>query len=275
MITLKINSVFKNHFDQPEYQVDVNNYYDIEFYLKSIHPRFRDYIKQIKIGEAEESFTYVNSNLEVIDKDTFVLKKVKDGEVIYLVPVIVGGGGSKGFFAVAAFAVLAISMPYLAPTLTPGLSIGAGGGVISTAAGAGAGGLGAVSGATGLGFAGGGLGGGLLGGLAALPTFVQGILGNLALSLVTSLFTSKPKSKTQEVTKDSDTRSQNDMFGNLVNSTTSGTPVGINYGLFRVGGQFLSGYVLSAQHDKDNAPTIESYFTPASSPLASDVGTNT
>ena len=84
MITLKINSVFKNHFDQPEYQVDVSSYYDIEFYLKSIHPRFRNYIRQIKIGEAEESFTYVNSNLEVIDKDTFALKKVKDGEVIYL-----------------------------------------------------------------------------------------------------------------------------------------------------------------------------------------------
>ena len=50
MITLKINSVFKNHFDQPEYQVDVSSYYDIEFYLKSIHPRFNNYIRQIKIG---------------------------------------------------------------------------------------------------------------------------------------------------------------------------------------------------------------------------------
>ena len=140
MITLKINSVFKNHFDQPEYQVDVSSYYDIEFYLKSIHPRFRNYITQIKIGEAEESFAYVNSNLEVIDKATFALKKVKDDEVIYLVPVIVGGGGSKGFFVVAAFAVLAISAPYLAPTLTPtigmsgpiatGFSVGAGGGIV-------------------------------------------------------------------------------------------------------------------------------------------------
>ena len=65
------------------------------------------------------------------------------------------------------------------------------------------------------------------------------------------------------------------MFGSLVNTTTSGTPVSVNYGTMRVAGQFLSGYVLSAQHDRDNAPTIESYFTPASSPLASDVGTNT
>ena len=263
MITLKINSVFKNHFDQPEYQVDVNNYYDIEFYLKSIHPRFDNYIRQIKNGEAQESFAYVNSNLEVIDKTTFALKKVKDGEVIYLVPVIVGGGGNKGLFAFAAFAVIAISMPYLAPAATTF------GETLTAAQFAAEGGMAAH-----IGF-GAGAGGGILGGLAALPTFVQGILGNLALSLVTSLFTSKPKSKTQEVTKDSDTRSQNDMFGNLVNSTTSGKPVGINYGLFRVGGQFLSGYVLSAQHDKDNAPTIESYFTPASSPLASDVGTNT
>ena len=76
-------------------------------------------------------------------------------------------------------------------------------------------------------------GAGLLGGFASLPSFAQSLLGNLALSLVTSLFTSKPKAKTQEVTKDSGTRSENDMFGNLVNSTTSGTPVGVNYGLFR------------------------------------------
>ena len=274
MITLKINSVFKNHFDQSEYQVDVSSYYDIEFYLKSIHPRFRNYIRQIKIGEAEESFTYVNSNLEIIDKDTFALKKVKDGEVIYLVPVIVGGGGSKGFFVVAAFAVIAIGTGgfglFTAPALTTG--IGAAGFPVATGFSVGAGG-GIVGGTTGIGFV--GSGGGLLASFASLPSLARSLLGNLALNLVTSLFTSKPQGKTQEVTKDSGSRSQNNMFGNLVNSTTSGTPVGVNYGLFRLGGQFLSGYVLSAQHDKDNAPTIESYFTPASTPLASDVGTNT
>ena len=113
---------------------------------------------------------------------------------------------------------------------------------------------------------------GIFGGL---PSFIQSIIGNLALSLITSLFTSKPPGRDQQVTQDSGTRTENNMFGSLVNSTTSGTPVSINYGLFRLGGQFLSGYVLSAQHDRDNAPTIESYFAPASSPLATDVGTNT
>ena len=257
MITLKINSVFKNHFDQPEYQVDVSSYYDIEFYLKSIHPRFDNYIRQIKNGEAQESFAYVNSNLEVIDKTTFALKKVKDGEVIYLVPVIVGGGGNKGLFAFAAIVVIAVAAPYLAPTLTTGIAAPAS--------------------------AGGVLAGGIAAGQASMAAAGGSLLGsiltrvalNVALNVVTSLFTSKPQGKTQEATVDSGSRSENDMFGSLVNSTTSGTPVGVNYGLFRLGGQFLSGYVLSAQHDKDNAPTIESYFTPASSPLASDVGTNT
>ena len=254
--TLKINSVFKNHFDKSDYQINVNNYYDIEFYLRGVHPRFNNYIRQIQTGEANESFALVDSNLRIIGKEQMTLKKVKDGDIIYLVPVITGGGGKRGFLIGAAIVALSFAAPALGfgPPPIPG------GGFAQT--------IGGDS-----------LGGELLRGgiklFTGLPSFVQSIIGNLALSLITSLFTSKPPGKNQQVTQDSGTRSENDMFGSLVNTTTSGTPVSVNYGTMRVAGQFLSGYVLSAQHDRDNAPTIESYFTPASSPLASDVGTNT
>ena len=259
MVTLKINSVFKKHFDQPEYQIDVSSYYDIEFYLKSIHPRFNNYIRQIKIGEANESFTYVDSNLKIIDKDTFALKKVKDGEVIYLVPIVAGGGGSKGLIFSLALIAISFAVPnpfFLGPSAAGGL-----------------GNFGAMTG-----FEAALAGQATLGGLIGAVTgqgIISRVLTTIALNVITGLFTSTPEGKTQETTVDSGTRTENDMFGSLVNSTTSGTPVSVNYGLFRLGGQFLSGYVLSAQHDRDNAPTIESYFTPASSPLATDVGTNT
>jgi len=259
--TLKINSVFKNHFDKSDYQINVNNYYDIEFYLRGVHPRFNNYIRQIQTGEANESFALVDSNLRIIGKEQMTLKKVKDGDIIYLVPVITGGGGKKGFLIAASVVALSFAFPAL-----PGVGGFDAAGFIS--AGGAFGPAGDVSLGTQI-FSG---AAGIFGGL---PSFIQGIIGNLALSLITSLFTSKPPGREQQVTQDSSTRSENNMFGSLVNSTTSGTPVSVNYGQMRVGGQFLSGYVLSANHDKDNAPTIESYFTPASSPLASDVGTNT
>ena len=249
--TLKINSTFNNYFDQSEYQVDAKSYYDLEFYLKGIHPRFNKYMTQIRIGEAQEGFGYVDSDLKVIETQNFGMKKISDGDVIHLVPVVTGGGGKKGFLF-AAVAIIAIS--FMIPVAIP--AVGGPPGLMATSS------FGAefFAGASSL--------------FGGLPSFVQGIIGNLALSFIGSLFTSKPKGKQVQVTKDSNTRSENNMFGSLQNTTTSGTPVSVNYGQMRIAGQFLSGYILSQQHDQDNAPTIESIFNPTASPLASDAGVN-
>ena len=255
--TLKINSVFKNHFDKSDYQINVNNYYDIEFYLRGVHPRFNNYIRQIQTGEANESFALVDSNLRIIGKEQMTLKKVKDGDIIYLVPVITGAGGKKGFLIAAAVVAISFAIPN---PFTIGLNASAQNALVISE--------------TAFAFQHSATIGSLIGAITG-QGIISRVLTTIALNVVTGLFTSKPEGKTQETTVDSGTRTENDMFGSLINSTTSGTPVSINYGLFRLGGQFLSGYVLSAQHDRDNAPTIESYFTPASSPLATDVGTNT
>ena len=68
----------------------------------------------------------------------------------------------------------------------------------------------------------------------------------------------------------SGTRTENNMFGSLKNTTTAGTPILLNYGLFRVGGQFLSGYVLSQQHAQDSAPSVQSIFNANQTPLAAE-----
>ena len=120
--TLKINSVFKNHFDKSDYQINVKNYYDIEFYLRGVHPRFNNYIRQIQTGEANESFALVDSNLRIIGKEQMTLKKVKDGDIIYLTPVITGGGGKRGFLIGAAIVALSFAAPALGfgPAPIPG-----------------------------------------------------------------------------------------------------------------------------------------------------------
>ena len=103
-----------------------------------------------------------------------------------------------------------------------------------------------------------------------MPNFLTSIIGNLALSFITSLFTSRPKGKSVEVAKDSGTRTENNIFGSLQNTTEPGTPIALNYGLMRVGGQFLSGYILSQQHAQNDAPSIAQIFNSNESPLAAE-----
>ena len=252
LVTIKPQSVFKDFFDKKEYKVEINSYYDIEFYLASMHPRFNAYISNIKQGISNESFTYVTQDLKTIARSEYAIKKVKEDSIIYIAPVITGGGGKKGaLFAAVGLAVIG------------GFAAGGGfgGGFSFDALGTKVGGFfGASDGAA----------KGLFSALDGIPSFVKGIVGNLAISLVTSLFTSKPKGKSISVAKDSGTRTENNIFGSLQNTTEPGTAISLNYGLMRIGGQFLSGYIVSSQHAQNDTPSVASIFNANQTPLAAE-----
>ena len=261
LATVKISPTFKDYFNDLEYKIDINSLYDIESYLSAVHPKFKTYIAQIKNGSSQESISYLNSDLKVIEKQNYPFKKIKDGEVIYIAPVVCGSGGKKGFlFAAVAIAAVVAAGPMGAGLYGTG-GFTTAGGVSFTAAEA------AVN--VGIG-SGGGFFSGLGAAFAGMPSFVKGMIGNLALSAMQMLFASKPPSQDMQVTKDSGTRTENNMFGSLKNTTTAGTPILLNYGLFRVGGQFLSGYVLSQQHAQDSAPSVQSIFNANQTPLAAE-----
>ena len=50
------------------------------------------------------------------------------------------------------------------------------------------------------------------------------------------------------------------MLGSITNSTQSGTPIALHYGLVRVGGQFVSGYVESEEHGKNDIVNVGDKF---------------
>ena len=50
------------------------------------------------------------------------------------------------------------------------------------------------------------------------------------------------------------------MFGNLTNTLESGTPIPLQYGLVRVAGQMLSGYIDSDEHGKNDVVNVEDKF---------------
>jgi len=221
LATINIHSAFKNVFSQSVYKADLQGYIDLPFYLGSMHPKFKNYIKAIQTGECQEGYALLDKNLRVINEEELYIKKVSENEVFYVVPAIVGGGGKR------TGTLLAIAA----------LGIATGGFGLLGGAGAGAA---AAGGSAGL------LGGGL----------AQTLGVNIGLALVTSLFTKREKIK--EI--DQNIR-QNDMFGGLQNTINSGTPIPLVYGMHRVAGQLISGYLDTVDHGKEDTITVQSRFT--------------
>lgn len=222
LVTIKPHSSFKQFFDKNEYMADIKTYNDILFYLNGMHRRFINYLRLQKAQGVEESFVFLDKNLKIINPDELKMKIARKDDVIHIVPAIIGGGGKRG----GILAVLALAMFVFLPMAA---GIAAQGAAAPALAGA------AVTSGT-------AVTSGILGG-----GFFQNLLVNIGLALLSSLFATKPS---EENTR------QNDMFGSLTNTTSSGVPVALNYGMVRVAGQMVSGYVLSMGHSKTQQMNI-------------------
>ena len=107
LATLKIHSSFHKFFDQSEYTADFNNYNDVLFYLQSMHSKFNNYMRSVHDMQTEESFAFLDEQLNMITTDQYHVKTIKEGDTIYLAPVLVGGGGKRGgLFLLLAVAVM-------------------------------------------------------------------------------------------------------------------------------------------------------------------------
>jgi predicted phage tail protein len=107
----------------------------------------------------------------------------------------------------------------------------------------------------GFGLAAGGAGGAAAGGAFSFGSFASTLGVNIGLALVTSLFTKREKIKET----DQNIR-ENDMFGGLQNTVNSGTPIPLVYGMHRVAGQLISGYLDTVDHGKSDTITVASRF---------------
>ena len=196
-------------------------------------------MNMVKCGQADEGFAILDSKMNIITDQEVGFKRIKQGDIVYLAPVIAGGGGKRGgLFALIAIGVFAFATGGFGLAAAPGAGVGS----LSAAQASTAAIQGTAS-------------GGFFSSLAAMPSFAKSILGNIALGLITSVFARKPK---QNET-DTSTR-ENGMFGSLTNSTTSGTPIPLHYGLVRVAGQFLSGYIESEEHGKNDVVKVGDKF---------------
>lgn len=232
LVTIKPHSSFSSYFLEKQYVADFSTYNDLLFYLNGMHKRFINYLRIQKSQGIEESFVILDKNLKIINPEELSIKRAKDGDIFHIVPAIVGGGGKRGgllaVLAVAAFAFIALPALAAAGTVATGAAA-TGAGVAASA------------------------------GTATLGSKVlTNLVINVGLALLSSLFATKPS---EENTR------QNDMFGSLTNTTASGVPVAINYGLVRVAGQMINGYVLSLSHGKTQNMNVygEVYTTDSTS----------
>jgi predicted phage tail protein len=214
IVRIKPHSSLQKYFRGTDIKADINHYADILEYIYSIHPDFLTYIRKQTENELQETFVFLDKDLREISKDEMFMRRAREDDVIHIVPAIVGGGGKRGIIALIAVAALMIAFPMIA-----GMASMAGTGLATTA--------GTVlwgTGATAM----------------TLGTFVGTIGLNLALMGVTMLLAPKP-AEAGESSRD------NNAFGGLTNTTASGTPIALNYGLVRVAGQLITGYTDSIE----------------------------
>lgn len=235
---IKIHSAFTHLFSECELIADLKTYDDIPRYLGSMHPRFARFVKRIYNEQTQDGYLILNKNLQAITDQELFIKRIKEEEQFYVVPAIYGGGGKsmKTLFTVAAIAATGYigftALTAATAATTTGAAVG------SAAVGA--------AGAT----------GGTAAAAAGLGSFGTTLAVNAGLALVTSLFTQKPESLTS---RDQQVR-QNNMFGSLQNTIDSGTSIPLLYGQHRVAGQFISGYIDSIDHGKNDDITVLEQF---------------
>jgi len=235
LIKLKIHSTLQHLTDASDYNLAVTNPREVLSFLSNSQPRFSEYLSQIKTEETDESISFVDSNYKLISTDAFELKHFKENETVHVVPLVAGGGGKRGFLIFAIFAAVAVATGGLAaPTIASGVEGGA------------------VLGAKGGGFSLGSIGKFFSG----MPSIARSLLTNVGLSILSSVFTKKPKPQDQV---DSSSRGS-DMFGSLQNTTTSGTSIPLVYGQSRVAGQFISGYLNTVKHGRNDVVNVSEQF---------------
>ena len=233
MITLVIHQNATKYFkNEKELKVEVKDYYSLMSFLVNSFPKFAEFIKQSK-NNLTTDFFILNENKKRVDlAEVQANKKLKD-EVYYLVPSIVGGGRGGVMIAVGV-AIIAVAV-----IASGGLAAG------------GLAGFGNAMGATAFSVA----------GMGVSFTQIAMFGASMALQGIMAMVQSAPKSSSNDRTfVDDGSRTENNLFTGLTSTVSTGVPVGIRYGMTRIGGHLVSGYVKTFNHGKNDLVKVSEQF---------------
>ena len=93
--------------EQDYYMVDVKSYNDLIYYLKSMHPKFKDFMCSTP-DDCLSPIAMLDKDYEMINPDGLI-RAPQEGDVVYLCPTFAGekGAGLKVFAAIALFVAVA------------------------------------------------------------------------------------------------------------------------------------------------------------------------
>jgi len=210
LVTIKPHSSLQSYFIGGDISINLDSYSEVLDYLAVMQPAFIYYTKQLIAEGLQESFVFLDENLNEIPKEDLLVKRFKDDTTIHIVPVVMGGGGKRGgVLAILAAAALFFFAGPIGTALAPAL---------------------AGTGATATG----------------ITTAVTQLALSLALSGLSAVLMKAPSAP-----KNADSaRVENNMFSSLKNTIDSGTFVPINYGMPRVAGHLVTGYIKTINHPK-------------------------
>ena len=220
-VTLKFHPTIQQYTNGVnEHTVKINDLMDLRNSLEHLFPQLGIHIKRIRCGlNSRENIALVNKNKRVLDRDDYLIGKLRKTDTYFhIVPLFLGGGGKGTNQLLLGAALIGISFIIPASYVVLGMTI---------------------------------------------KSMVLKMGISMVLSGVMGMMMKPPKLAVEGAqTVDSEARIDNKIFQGLQNTTQSNTPVPIIYGRTRVGGQFVSGEILSIQHVRNESITVSSLFPP-------------
>ena len=239
VVTLKFHPTIQKYTKGvKEHTVNVNDFVDIRNCLEYLFPLLGIHIRRIRGGaNRRENLALVNKNKRVLRREDYFINRLnREDTEFYVVPLFIGGGGSGMGMIILGIALIALVV-FMPPA---GIAVGAAmyPALTFTAASA----FGTIAG-------------------MSVASMIVSIGINLVISGVMMMVMKPPKLAVDGAqTTDSESRSDNKIFAGLQNTTNSNVPVPMIYGRTRVGGQFISGEILSIEHGRNQTIKVSSLF---------------
>ena len=223
LLTLHFHPLLQSMTGVKSHKFDVDSLSDIKDALSVLFPKIRRYIKQISAGTLRENLSLITPEGKILTRKEYYIDKIIAKELT-LVPIIAGAGG-KGLGIILGIVLIAAAISL--------------GGTPLALGGTGAGFVGSTS-----------IGSGLF-------SISAGGLLKMGLGLVLSgLMQMMMQPAAPQGPSDSAQRRNNDMFDAFDNSVDPNTCIPLIYGMPRVSGQLLSGYVETITHGQSDVISV-------------------
>lgn len=229
LVTIHFHPLLQPMTGVSSHRFDINSLSEIKNALSVLFPKIRRYIREITSGTLRENLSLITPEGTILNRSQYYLDKIINKELT-LVPIIAGAGG-KGLGIILGIVLIAAAFFTGGGSLAGLMAEGGGSGFAASTT--------------------------ILGAQGSFFSLTAGGLMKMGLGLVLSgLMQLLMQPPSPRGPSDSGQRRNNDMFDAFENSTDPNTPIPLIYGMPRVSGQLISGYVETITHGESDVISV-------------------